>query len=195
MSDRSNLVADWRFKEIQCIAQATVARAEYCLIGRLAAIAEKQFLKTHSHILFYVDPSLNLGEAKSKVAKMNMETDDGDHMIYYRIIIRFNGEMSTKNKWDATSRALLNELGKIIFFSKATKDRGEVDKELQASGLSQEEYVKKFVDRVIKKQPFNQYAVRPRFTLAQLHDIICTDETMKERKEHLLPYLHRVLYP
>lgn len=191
----AKLIADWRYKEIQCIADTIICRASYCLVGRLAAIAEHKFLKTFSHISFLIDPTLDLGVAEVDPYESNYEKclDNNNLINYYSFTIRFNGDAATKEHWEITTKGLLRAIAEIIFFSPARNLPDGVEKELES--IDKEKYIEKFVTKTIKKQPFDHHAVRPRFTLASLKDIIETDTKMSEHKDQLLPYLQRILGP
>lgn len=196
-STTSKFIPEWRLQEIRNIADTVVARAVSCLIGRLAAIAENELLKNYSHIRLCLNPRLKPGTAKGKVRVFeNVECRSEHHLFrakhFFSVTIQFYADIGTKDGWMRTSRALVRELGKVIFFSEASK------KEIK--GLSPNEKLKflnDFLEEILSRQPFAFDAARPSFTIAKLRDIIENDldrYNSASCKQEVWPSLQRLLF-
>jgi hypothetical protein len=180
------LIPVWRLREIRNIADTMAYRAAHCPVGRLAMVAEKNYLKDNAHIRFLVDPKLKIDGAyhyiqilkNAEHGSMRYKTD------LIKVTICFNGDLSTKSNWRKTSAAILTQLAQIIFFSEATKRLVVVADEQQ--------FINDFVNYVLKKHPFKFDSTnRPRLMYAHLQEI--TKKDLHKKTKMVLRDMKRLL--
>lgn len=183
------LISEWRLREIVNIADVMAFRAALCPVNRLLALSEEKYLKPGAHIRLFIHPGLKLGEATHYIQHLKEAKNvDGRFTVdLYEATIFFNGNLHNEATWKKTMRAIVQQLGAIIFFSPAAKRQVLVsDKQGQAK------LIKVFVEEILKLHPFGLEDVRSKFTLAKLQRIIET-EFDPEAKMELLPYLDKLL--
>lgn len=173
----------WRLREIRNIADTIVFRAACCPLAAVILVTEKRYLKPNAHIFPCIDGNLCVDEARSYVQEIPLK--GGDKEI--RAIIYFNGDLTTKRKWRATARALLEQLGHIALFSEAAKRREAERSEAYVRGA-----VDAFVDEMMKLRGDDYAAYRPRFPLALLRDLV---ERQFRPGSHLKEHMQRLLWP
>lgn len=194
----NNLIPQWRLQEIRNVADTVVARAAYCLVGRPAQIAGNELLKKFSHIRLCLNPRMKLGTAKTHIKTLeNIKPEPEFHWLsiscFYSITIQFNGNIDTKDGWIATCRALVKELGRVIFFSDASEKRIE-----NLTPSEKRRFLESFADEVVKKLPFTFNDARPRFTLAKLRDIVGNElepHNGNTCAQQVMPFLQTLLWP
>jgi hypothetical protein len=186
---RSVLVPVWRLREIRNIADTIAYRAALCPGARLAIVAEREFLKQTAHIRLFIDPKLKLGEAYHYIQILRNATyGDAPHskVDLIEVTICFNGELTTRHKWRETSRAIVRELGKVIFFSKAAKRQVVVKNERK--------FIEDFVNYMTKKLPFAfDTTNRPRLMVAYLREIV--NRYLHRKTREVVPHIQRLLAP
>jgi len=148
-------------------------------------LAEKKYLKLGAHIRLRIQAGLKDGEVKTYIQNFEKsECVDANYSVdLFKVTIFFNGDLSTREKWERTRRAIVRELGCVIFFSDAAKRQLISDNEEELLGL--------FVEAVIDVHPFNLDSTRPRFRLVKLQQIV--EEIMNPKAREVLPYLPKLL--
>lgn len=185
------LIPEWRLREIRNIADSIAFHSSNYPASILVNLAEEKYLKPSTHIRLFIHPGLKIGEAlhyvqhfkKAKDVYAEYEVD------VFQVTIYFNGDLTTVKGWKKTMRAVVRELGWVIFFSPAAKRpmvvRGEEE---------QVEMVKIFTNKVLEGHLFAFSSSRPRFTLAKLREIVEKEFSTEAGKE-ILPYLAKFLRP
>jgi len=186
------LVPEWRLREVRNIADALAFRAGCCPVSRFLMLAEKKYLEANAHIRLLVHPGLSVGEARTFIQKFKATNIDAKYPVdLFEVTIYFNGDLTSKENWEKTSRDIVQQLGWVIFFSPA----GSPAARDIVEGADQEAFLEIFVDEVLKEHPFTLDTTRPRFTLAKLEQIVKeelhpkTEEVLQHMSKLLLPYL------
>ncbi len=174
----------WRLREIRNIADTIVFRAACCPLAAAILITEKRFLKPNAHICPYIDGSLRVGDARSYVQVISL--DEGEEEI--RAVIYFNGDLTTKRKWRATARAVVEQLGYVALFSEAA-----LRPELNRSRAYESRCVDEFVDEMMDLRGDDFAAYRPRFSLALLTDLV--ERQFGRESQYLKEHMQRLLWP
>lgn len=179
------LVPEWRLREIRNIADTLAYHAACSPVSRLLMLAEEMYLKLGAHIRLLIHPGLKVGEASTYMQRLQgAKCIDADYQVTLtEITIYFNGDLSSKKNWEKTTRAIVKELGWVIFFSPAAR--------WQVLARDKEAFLKAFVDAVLREQPFSFDAPRPRFTLAKLRQIV--EDELNPKTKEVLPYLRKLL--
>lgn len=188
------LVTAWRLREIRNMADSIAYRAAQSAIATLVVVAEKKHLKPTAHIRLFIDPKLNAGEAYHyiQICKNARYGDDltSSKADLIEVTICFNGDLSSLEKRRKTNRAILKELGKVIFFSDAAKRKLAIrDSETENA------IIKEFVDEIMKKHALIIESSRSRFTLAELDQIVKqnlhtqTRQVLRHMQKLLMPYI------
>jgi hypothetical protein len=179
------LVPEWRLREIRNIADTLAYRAACCPVNRLLMLAEEKYLKPGAHIRLLINPRLKIGKAKTYIQHLkSAKCIDADYEVnLYEVTIHFNGDLSSKINWEKTTRAIVKELGWVIFFSPAAR--------WQVLARNKKAFLESFVDAVLKEHPFTLAAIRPRFTLAKLRQIV--EDELDPRAKEVLPHLAKLL--
>lgn len=192
MAGKSVLVSAWRLREIRNIADSMVNLAGCCPVGRLVISAEKKYLKSTAHIRLFIDPKLNVGEAYHYIQILkDAKYGDSPHskVNLINVTIYFNSDTTTRYKWRKTARAIVRQLGLVIFFSSAVERQVIVESEEE-----KEKLIEYFVNRVLRKLPFaSENTNRPRLMLAHLQEIVKRD--MHKGTKEVLPHMQKLLMP
>jgi len=183
----AKLVPEWRLREIRNIADALAYRAGCCPVSRFLMLAEEKYLKPNAHIRLIIHPGLEVGEATSYVQHLReaKNIDVGYSVDLFEVTICFNGDLTSKENWEKTTRGIVKELGRVIFFSPAAR-RVEV-------AVNEEAFLEDFLDEVLKEHPFTLDSTRPRFTLAKLREIV--KEELNPKTREVLPHMAKLLQP
>ena len=186
---RSTMVPIWRLREIRNIADSISYRAALCPVARLAVVAEREYLKPTAHIRLFIDPKLKLGEASHYIQILRNATygeTPHSRVNLIEVTIYFNGDLTTRRKWRETSRAIVRELGKVIFFSNAAKK--------QVVENNEGKFVEDFVGYIMKKLPFVfDTTNRPRFMVAHLREIV--NRYLHRKTREIVPNIQKLLNP
>ena len=174
----------WRLREIRNIADTIVFRAACCPLAAVFLVTEKLFLKPNAHIVPQIDGSLGLGQARSYVQEIML--DGGEKEIH--VIIHFNGDLSTKQNWRATARAMLEQLGHVVLFTNAALRPGVV-----SNPEEERKCVDAFVEEMMKLRGDDYAAYRPRFPLAFLNDLV--EQRFSPASKYLKEHIQRLLWP
>ncbi|MCK4291970.1 MAG: hypothetical protein KAY65_02140 [Planctomycetes bacterium] len=192
MAGKSILVPVWRLREVRNIAESMAYRAGCCPVARLVNVAEREYLKPTAHIRLFIDPKLNVSHAYyylQVLKNVQSEDDPGSKSDLIEVTICFNGDITTKYKWGKTARAIVTELGRVIFFSRAAKRRVLAENEEDEKKL-----IEYFVNCVLRKHPFAfDNTNRPRLMLAHLQEIVKRD--MHKKTKEVLPHIQKLLMP
>lgn len=180
-------VPEWRLREIRNIADALAYRAASCPVNRFLMLAEEKYLKDGAHIRLRIHPNMKVGQADTYIQYLRgAEYGVGGYTAdLFEVTIYFNGDLSTREKWEKTRIAIVRELGWVIFFSFAAR-RIEI-------GISEKVLLKIFVGEVKKKHPFTLDSTRPRFRLVKLQQII--QDELDPRAREFLSVMPKLLRP
>lgn len=181
------LVPEWRLREIRNIADTLAYHAACCPVSRLLTLAEEKYLKPGAHIRLLIHPGLKVGEANTYIQHLEGAkcVDAGYTANLFEVTIYFNGDLTSKTNWERTTRAIVKQLGWVIFFSPVAR--------LQVLARDEEKFLKNFVDEVLEELPFKFDISRPRFTLAKLQAIVKDELNPKARE--VLPHVPKLLRP
>lgn len=180
-------VPEWRLMEIRNIAEVLAYSAARCEVNRFLVLAEEKYLKPNTRIRLRIHPGMKAGQVDSYVQCLKgAKYAVGSYPVdLYEVTIYFNGDLSTRKKWDGNRRAVVRELGGVIFFSSAA-NRIEI-------GVNEEAFLKVFVDAVMKEHPFTLGSARPRFRLVKLQQIV--EEVLSPKAREVLSYVPKLLRP
>jgi len=181
------LVPVWRLREIRNLADSIAFQAACYPLATVVTIAEAKLLKPAAHVRLVINPHLSVGEAGHYIQMLEgVDPESQACVTLIEVTIHFNADLTSKEGWQAAARAVAEELGWIVFFSDAAKRPF-----VCGSKAEERKLVAAFAEEIVSQRVTETEAIRPRFSLARLREII--REEFRPASRVLEPHLQGLL--